>query len=125
SDHHHFATRRPLTKSASKHSLVPERNDYSYMLRERHSAHIDTPDPSSATESLPQVGQPYSFHDKLTVSSATPSLHVPSGAAPAIAVNTPSTRQSQASISTDMSTVPMRQSSSQQLASSILKRAGS
>ncbi|KAJ1821286.1 cysteinyl-tRNA synthetase, partial [Coemansia sp. RSA 2598] len=130
SDSHLLPTRQPLTKSTSRSTLAPERNDYTYMLRERHSADNDSPGHTPTAENQPQAGKPYSFHDRLIPTSApapAPTIQLPAapGPAPAQSMHTPSTRQSQASIATDFSTVPMKHSSSQQLASSILKKAGS
>ncbi|KAJ2630921.1 hypothetical protein IW137_004910, partial [Coemansia sp. RSA 1287] len=97
-----------------------DRNNYSYMTRERHSADIDSSPAMDAEQ--PRAGQPFGFQNGMrdAMSASTFSLHAPS------------TRQSQASIPSDVAastglthTVSHQPPSYGQAQSPVLKRAGS
>ncbi|KAJ2722468.1 cysteinyl-tRNA synthetase [Coemansia sp. Benny D115] len=118
-------SRRPLAKSSSKSTLGPERNnDYSYMLRERHSADMDRPTSASNLDQQPQAGQPYSFHDRILGAPAASTM----SAGPALVVRsptTPSSRRSGAASGTPEPTgTSVKTASTHHLAASLLKRSG-
>ncbi|KAJ2344080.1 cysteinyl-tRNA synthetase, partial [Coemansia sp. RSA 2618] len=104
-----------------------DRNNYSYMVRERHSADIDASQLADIEQ--PRAGQPFAFQNG--------TLHAPERtrdtvSTSAFSLHSPSTRQSQASISPDAATgvglthVMSHQPPSSGLPQSpVLKRAGS
>ncbi|KAJ2540294.1 cysteinyl-tRNA synthetase [Coemansia sp. RSA 1853] len=106
--------------SMSKLPADIDRNNYSYMTRERHSADIDA-SPAMDYEQ-PRAGQPFAFQSGMRDAMSTS----------AFSLHAPSTRQSQASIPLDVAastglthTVSHQPPSSGQAQSPVLKRAGS
>ncbi|KAI8324867.1 hypothetical protein GQ54DRAFT_302308 [Martensiomyces pterosporus] len=114
----HFTEGSPGKASLKLPSSL-ERNDYSYLIKARPSTEPDASDSSPFSE-RPQAGQPFAFQGKSrdllpakdSAPSATFSLH------------SPSTRNSQASNVGREPGVVVRHSSSHQLSSSFIKRAG-
>ncbi|KAJ2737679.1 cysteinyl-tRNA synthetase, partial [Coemansia sp. Cherry 401B] len=112
---------------ASSMSQLPPDNDYSYLVKERHSADIDASQAADIEQSM--AGRPYAFQSK--------TLHAPDRvrdalSASAFSLHAPATRQSQASIPADGGAIGLTQTASHQppattghLQPMVLKRAGS
>ncbi|KAJ2324443.1 hypothetical protein IWW51_003273, partial [Coemansia sp. RSA 2702] len=108
-------------------SQLPPDNDYSYLVKERHSADIDASQAADIEQSM--AGRPYAFQSK--------TLHAPDRvrdalSASAFSLHAPATRQSQASIPADGGAIGLTQTASHQppattghLQPMVLKRAGS
>ncbi|KAJ2852676.1 cysteinyl-tRNA synthetase [Coemansia brasiliensis] len=101
-------------------------NDYSYLLKERHSSSPGASQPTS--DERPQTGQPFAFQSK--------SLHVPERvrnamSSSAFSLHSPSSRQSQISIPPETADIKLTHSMSHQpplgsqLQPAALKRTGS
>ncbi|KAJ1873743.1 cysteinyl-tRNA synthetase [Coemansia sp. RSA 990] len=107
-------------------SAAASNNDYSYLLKERHSKSPETS--QSAGEERPQTGEPFAFQSK--------TLHVPERvrnvmSSSAFSLHSPSSRQSQISIPSETADINLTHSMSHQppLGSqpqpTVLKRTGS
>ncbi|KAJ2703793.1 cysteinyl-tRNA synthetase [Coemansia sp. IMI 209128] len=99
-----------------------DRNDYSYLIRERHSADADLPDSAPLSEQ-PQAGQPFSFQGKSAMVGASDgaiTATAPSFPLPAFA-----SRQSHGGIGGNSTGAPVRPATSHQVPVSLLRRAGS